>query len=351
MTDNYQLLPEWAQQEAVMLVWPDQYTDWQPWLNDVQNAYLEIIQTLNQGNTAVLLLVRENQLEHCKNLLKQDARVLLLKADYNDTWIRDYGFLTCKSSSGALPIEFIFNGWGQKFDASKDNQLNQQVLSKLCQKPIKSVELVLEGGAIEIDQDGTLLSTQLCLTNSKRNGDKSIDAYQKVFQQSLGANKSVIFQNGHLEGDDTDGHIDTLVRFTPDRGLVIQSSFNRPSDSHFNNLSALVTECQAAFESHQIFELPLPKIFNVDGQRLPASYANYLISNQQILCPIYQQPEDELAIKVIQSAYPAFKIMPIDCLPLIQQFGSLHCISMQIPCGVLKADILQSVANGVSVYE
>jgi len=351
MTDNYQLLPEWSQQEAMMLAWPDKHTDWQPWLEAVQNVYLNIIKSLNQANTNVVLLVRSSEIENCKTRLNKSARVMIISADFNDTWIRDYGFLSCKGESSLRPIEFIFNGWGHKFDAAKDNNINQDVLSQLCQQPIISIDLVVEGGALEIDQQGTLLSTKLCLTNLKRNGDKSIVSYQQDFEKLLGAKQSIILLNGHLEGDDTDGHIDTLVRFTPDNGLVIQSAFNRPDNSHFVRLTALVSECRQTLPAHKIFELPLPSIFNSDGDRLPASYANFLISNQHILCPIYQQIEDKLALQVMQNAYPEFTIVPINCLPLVQQFGSLHCISMQIPCGILKSEVLQSFANGVSVYE
>lgn len=363
MPDNYQLLPEWARQEAVILVWPDKHTDWQPWLDAVQNVYLQIIEALNQVNTRVVLLVRDHEIKNCLNRLKSlnilndlkgfktPSQVLIVSAQFNDTWIRDYGFLSCVNESGLQPIEFIFNGWGKKFDATKDNQVNQNVLSQLCQQPIKSIDLVVEGGALEIDQYGTLLSTKLCLTNPKRNGNKSISSYQLDFKQSLGAKRSVVLKNGHLDGDDTDGHIDTLVRFTPDKGLVIQSAFNRPNDSHFEGLSALVKECQHTFHTHKIFELPLPYIANLQGDRLPASYANFLISNQHILCPVYLQIEDELAMQVMQKAFPEFTIVPINCLPLVQQFGSLHCISMQIPCGILKPEILQLFTRGVTVYE
>lgn len=351
MTDNYRLLPEWTQQDAVMLVWPDKNTDWQPWLNDVQNVYLTIIESLNQAKTNVVLLVRDSEIKNCLSKLIKSSQVLIISADYNDTWIRDYGFLSCANGDGLRLMEFVFNGWGQKFEASKDNGINQKVLSQLCLQPIESVDRVVEGGALEIDQDGTLLSTEFCLTNPQRNGDKSIVSYQQDFAQFLGAKQSIILQNGHLEGDDTDGHIDTLVRFTPDKGLVIQSAFNRPDDSHFDGLDALVKECRQVLPTHQIFELPLPHILNSQGDRLPASYANFLISNQHILCPIYQQEEDKLAMQMMQSAYPEFTIVPINCLPLVQQFGSLHCISMQIPCGILKPEILQSLANGVSVYE
>tara|TARA_B110000503_G_C7103335_1_gene394813 strand:+ start:403 stop:1458 length:1056 start_codon:yes stop_codon:yes gene_type:complete len=351
MTEHYQLLPEWTQQEAMMLVWPDKNTDWQPWLESVQHVYLNIIESLNQANTNVVLLVRSDEIKNCLSRLKKSSRVLIVSAQYNDTWIRDYGFLSCANKSDLRPIEFIFNGWGQKFEATKDNKINQDVLSQLCQQPIKSIDLVVEGGALEIDQYGTLLSTELCLSNPKRNGNKPIISYQQDFERDLGAKHSIILRNGHLEGDDTDGHIDTLVRFTPDNGLVIQSAFNRPHDSHFEGLAALIKECQQILPTHKIFELPLPHIINSQGDRLPASYANFLISNQHILCPIYQQTEDDLAMQVMQNAYPEFTIVPINCLPLVQQFGSLHCISMQIPCGILKPEVLQCFADGVCVYE
>ncbi|MEP1551441.1 MAG: agmatine deiminase family protein [Paraglaciecola sp.] len=351
MNNKFKLLPEWALQEAVILAWPDENTDWQPWLHQVRAVYIEIIRTLNLADTAVILLVRQSAIEPCKSLIPKDAKVLLVDADYNDTWLRDYGFLSVSDGNLVTPIEFIFNGWGEKFDANNDNAINKYALQQLCQSDIRSIDLVLEGGAIEIDGNGHLLSTALCLQNSKRNGDKSLIDYQHDFASYLGATTSTILKHGHLEGDDTDGHIDTLVRFTPSNGLVIQTAFNRLDDPHFKALEDLKLECNARLPKHQIFELPLPYIVNSEGQRLPASYANYLISNQQILCPIYQQPEDELAINTIKNAYPNFTIVAINCLPLVQQFGSLHCITMQVPEGVLKPEVLQSLKNGVFLYE
>ena len=346
------LLPEWAPQEAIILAWPDQKTDWQPWLQDVSQVYLTIIATLNRANTGVILLIREQEIS-AFNLLSQDFtqpinRVLLVRADYNDTWVRDYGFLTCHSSGGMQPVEFNFNGWGNKFDANKDNQINQQVLSDLCRLPLQSFDIVAEGGAVEINDAGVLLSTEFCLSNPERNGDMTMSQYRGVFKVALGAKSVNIFQQGHLEGDDTDGHIDTLVRFTPDDGLVVQSAFNAPQDSHYQGLAALVAECKVALPEHQIFELPLPHVVNAQGERLPASYANYLINNKQILCPIYQQPEDDLAMDVMAKAYPGHTIVPINCLPLVQQFGSLHCISMQVPVSTLTFEISKKLATGVS---
>lgn len=345
------LLPEWHPQEAILLAWPDQDTDWAEWLPSVQDCYLEIIRTITQNHCNVILLIRVAEVAKFTKLADGLSNVLLVQADYDDTWIRDYGFLTCQTDKGMQPVEYQFNGWGTKFDASRDNQINQRVLAKLCQHDLLSYALVCEGGALEIDQHRHLLTTAQCLLNSKRNGVFTLEQYRQAFAQQLGTEKVTILQNGHLQGDDTDGHIDTLVRFTPQQGLVIQSCYNLPKDQHFQGLSALVQECKHALPAHQIFELPLPVILNSQGKRLPASYANFLICNDIILCPIYQQPEDQQALLTLANAYPTHNIVPINAMPLIQQFGSIHCISMQVPAGTLKSDILKRFANGISLYE
>lgn len=345
------LLPEWAPQEAIILAWPDDKTDWLPWLKDVRGVYLRLIQAINSQDTGVILLIREAEIAPFKALashISEPLSVLLVSADYNDTWVRDYAFLTCATEQGMQPVEFTFNGWGNKFDAHKDNEINKLVLASLCRRKLHSVELVAEGGALEIDDDGQLLSTEFCLSNPQRNGKMTMAQYSGVFKEALGATSVTIFAQGHLEGDDTDGHIDTLVRFTPNKGIVVQTAFNALDDPHHQGLAALVAECRAAFPGHQIFELPLPHVVNTQGERLPASYANYLINNKQILCPIYQQPEDELAMSVITRAYPQHTVVPINCLPLVQQFGSLHCISMQVPTDTLKPQIRQLLNTGVS---
>ena len=220
----------------------------------------------------------------------------------------------------------------------------------LCRHSLKSYPLVCEGGALEIDEEQKLLSTKLCLSNPERNGAMQLNAYEEHFSASLGAKQTHILTEGHLEGDDTDGHIDTLVRFTPNKGLVIQSCFNRKDDTHFEGLSALVAECSHALPNHKIYELPLPLITNYDGERLPASYANFLINNGQILAPVYQQPEDSLALEILAQAYPSFSIVPIDALPLVQQFGSVHCISMQVPVGTLKKSVVEFTQQGPHIW-
>lgn len=351
MEQKLSMLPEWVEQEAVILAWPDSNTDWAPWLDQVKHTYYQLISAITSNGTGVILLIRDTEIENAKRLLEPLSKILLVGADYNDTWCRDYCFLTCNSAIGNQPIEFTFNGWGNKFNADKDNLVNRKVLGPLCRKPVISFPLVAEGGALEIDDEQQLLSTSLCLLNPQRNGEFSINQYEQVFRQALGAEQLTILEHGHLEGDDTDGHIDTLVRFTPNKGLVIQSCYNRKDDSHFEELSLLVKECGKRLPEHEIFELPLPYIFNEVGERLPASYANYLINNDQILCPTYGEREDSIALNMIANAHPQHKIIPIDSLPLIQQFGSVHCISMQVPKGTLKTEVLKLLSRGVTIYD
>jgi agmatine/peptidylarginine deiminase len=343
------LLPEWADQEAVILAWPNPDTDWRPWLDEVQVTYVSVINAINDAGAMVILLCREQELGLIKSLVSYRAMLLCVTCDYNDTWARDYAFLSCESVNGNVPVSFRFNGWGQKFDASKDDQVNKLVLAKLCQQEMQFSDIVLEGGAVEIDQNQHLISTHSCLFNPLRNGQLSESEYEGVLTQQLGARTTSIFQHGHLEGDDTDGHIDTLVRFTPLHGLVIQGAYNRPSDSHFEGLFKLRMECQKVFPTHTIYELPLPHMHNEEGERLPASYANFLICNQSVLFPIYKQEEDSEALEIIQNAFPNHKIVPINCAPLVQQFGSLHCITMQVPVNTLKPEIVEKGQSGVCV--
>ncbi|MFT6329119.1 MAG: agmatine/peptidylarginine deiminase [Bermanella sp.] len=341
------LLPEWAEQEAVILAWPNVDTDWHPWLHEVQITYVDIINAINDANAIVILLCRKQELVLIKSLIPDTAKVLCVTCDYNDTWARDYAFLTCESANGNVPVSFRFNGWGQKFDATKDDTINRLILASLCQQPMQHCDIVLEGGALEIDQNQHLISTRSCLFNASRNGTLTEKEYVDVFTHKLGAANISILEYGYLEGDDTDGHIDTLVRFTPLHGLVIQGAYNRPNDSHFDGLFKLRMECQKALPTHAIYELPLPEMHNQDGERLPASYANFLICNKSVLFPIYKQEEDVEALKIIQNAFPNHKIVPLNCAPLVQQFGSLHCITMQVPCDTIKPEIIEKGQTGV----
>ena len=348
------LIPEWEAIDAVILAWPHDQTDWAPWLEETRATYLQVIEQVNAAKAGVILLCRESDIAGVQSRLPASARVLIVSAEFNDTWARDYAFLTCRAAgdttSPGQPVEFQFNGWGNKFDASLDNRVNQRYLAGMCQLPLKTSDIVAEGGALEIDENGHLLSTAQCLQNPERNGKMPLAQYDDEFRKMLDCSAVTIFHQGHLEGDDTDGHIDTLVRFTPSQGLVIQAADNCPEDSHFAGLAALCEECADAFPAHEQFRLPLPEMYNDDGDRLPASYANFLICNDAVLLPVYQQPQDAEAIAVTQAAFPDHTVVPVNCDTLVRQYGSLHCISMQVPVNTLKPSVLAQLNKGVTLY-
>ncbi|MEG3767025.1 agmatine deiminase family protein [Alteromonas sp. 14N.309.X.WAT.G.H12] len=346
------LLAEWEPIDAVILAWPHKQTDWAPWLDATRQTYLALIEKINNAAAGVIMLCPKADIPALKQQLPTSAKVLIVPAQYNDTWVRDYAFLTCENHSGEYrqPIEFTFNGWGGKFDAQKDNKVNQQYLAALCAMPMKTVDMVAEGGALEIDAHGHLLSTAQCLLNPGRNQDMSLAASVNTLKTALGSQRVSIFHHGHLEGDDTDGHIDTLVRFTPTQGLVIQSALNRPDDSHYPGLSALCEECANMLPEHRQYRLPLPHVRNENNERLPASYANFLICNKTVLFPIYGEPEDEHAISIVSQGFPEYQVVPVNCATLIRQFGSLHCISMQVPRRTLRPAVLSQLNEGVTIY-
>lgn len=362
MQSQYTLLPEWAEQEAVILAWPHLSTDWAANLDDARATYLSLIEAINDANAAVILLCPADAIvplkAHLQECLPATASILLVATQYNDTWVRDYCFLTVSDNASTIhgvsgpiynyPLSFEFNGWGQKFDATLDNQVNAN-LATLCQQTLITVPIVLEGGALEIDENQHVLTTGSCLFNPKRNGNMQAEEYKALFARYLGANTTTIFNHGSLDGDDTDGHIDTLARFTPLMGIVLQSADNRPHDPHFAELFKLQYEITQTLPKHKIYSLPLPLVVDEDGERLPASYANFLILNRQILMPIYGQVEDSEALAVLQKAYPNYQIIPINCLSLVQQYGSLHCITMQVPTNTLKPKILALAKQRVSV--
>ncbi|MFT6267407.1 MAG: agmatine/peptidylarginine deiminase [Alphaproteobacteria bacterium] len=347
-TQHYTLLSQWAEQEAVILAWPHAGTDWIDNLDSTQQTYLALINAINSASAVVILLCPQDHIECVTAMLGNSNQLLIVPAQYNDTWVRDYAFLTVSDNHHNYPMSFTFNGWGQKFDASLDNKVNNR-LAELCQHPLIVNPTVLEGGAIEIDENQHLLTTASCLYNPKRNGYMTDEEYRALFADYLGAKKVTIFNHGHLEGDDTDGHIDTLARFTPLMGIVLQGADNRPHDPHFAELFKLQYEVSQVLPKHKIYSLPLPFVTNQDGERLPASYANYLILNRHILMPIYGHIEDASAIEIVQSAYPNYQIVPVLCDSLVQQNGSLHCVSMQVPANTIKPQIIAKAQSGVSV--
>lgn len=344
---TFRLPAEWEPVDAILMAWPNKNTDWAYILEDVHATYISIITAISERAKVILIGPELPDI----NIFPPECRrenIVMVPMPVNDTWTRDYGPIILTGPDGTPMLQdFIFNGWGMKFAADKDNLVASRlhtagVISGLYHGP---AEMVLEGGSIESDGNGTILTTEHCLLAPNRNDCLGQYEIETKLLESLGAKKILWLKHGRLTGDDTDGHIDTLARIAPPGDIIIYTGCDNPADEHFAELEAMRDELKemtnALGAPFHIVELPLPDpVYDPDdGTRLPATYANYLIVNGAVLMPAYGQPKkDALAAMILESAMPEYEIIPIDCRSLIRQHGSLHCATMQIPLGVLSDD-------------
>jgi agmatine/peptidylarginine deiminase len=255
----------------------------------------------------------------------------LLTLTSNDTWARDHGFISVEDNGNLILLDFCFNGWGEKFEAAFDNAINRHLYDQELVRGTYEdhLDFVLEGGSIESDGKGTVFTTTCCLMAPHRNQPLTQAQIEDRLKQYLGAERIVWINHGSLIGDDTDGHIDTLVRICPDDTLLYIGA-----DADHPDLLAMEGELRTlrTFDGrpYRLLRLPLPRPIYDGGDRLPATYANYLVINGAVLVPTYAQPDlDAEALRTIALAYPDREIVPIDCRPVIRQHGSLHCCTMQ----------------------
>ena len=331
---------EWAPQSAVLMAWPHENSDWAYILEEVQSCFREIIAAITRFEKVVLIVPNETVAEAFKSI--HGNMVLPVVAATNDTWARDFGPLTVFKDDKPVCLDFKFNGWGLKFAADKDNLLNRELFNNnIFHRDTvyeNRLNFVLEGGAIESDGLGTLLTTSECLLSPNRNGQWSKTEIEAYLKEAFGLSRVLWVNNGYLSGDDTDSHIDTLARFcTPDTIAYVKCTDE--TDEHFSALNDMEVELMAfktaAGESYKLIALPMADEVLFDGERLPATYANFLIINGAVLMPTYDSPKDAEAKEKLQKAFPDREIIGINCVPLIKQHGSLHCVTMQIPATTL----------------
>ena len=334
-TGKRRMPAEWEPQSAVQLTWPHEGTDWRDMLPEITAVYEQMAREISK-------------------------RERLIKVDFiptNDTWARDHGFITVEETAPHAPdieprtsylaprtlhlaprlllLDFQFNGWGEKFPAELDNAINRQLYEQGvvegCYEP--HLDFVLEGGSIESDGQGTIFTTTHCLMAPHRNQPLTRQEIEERLKLWLGAQRVVWIDHGALTGDDTDGHIDTLVRICPDDTIIYVGCDNE-ADEQYNELKLMEQQLQQLRtmdgRPYRLLRLPLPRPIYDDGERLPATYANYLVVNGAVLVPTYDQPDlDAEAMRIIGQAFPDRELVGIDCRPVIRQHGSLHCCTMQ----------------------
>ncbi len=343
MSEVLRFPAEWEQAEAVLLAWPHQDTDWAYMLDDVRKTYGHIICALSQHVKVLVIGPEQPGAEYLPDDTVTE-NIIYVEMPTNDTWTRDYGPLTVDVDGLAALVDFQFNGWGLKFASDKDNLATMRLCEAgIFKAPrINRLSFTLEGGSVESDGKGLLITTADCLMSPNRNGGMSRAEIEDCLRADLGVETVLWIEHGELAGDDTDGHIDTLVRLVPPGDTLLYVGCNDPADEHYESLSAMKEDLMALRRPDgmpfNLIELPLPDpIYDPDeGIRLPATYANFLIVNDVVLAPVYNQPvKDMHALLAIQAAMPDHKVIPIDCRSLIRQHGSLHCATMQLPVGVL----------------
>ena len=320
--NSYRLPAEWEPQSGVQLTWPHSRTDWAPMLKKVEKTYGEMSEAIQKHEP-----------------------LLIVGPPSNDTWARDHGFITLVSTNGdkAKLLDFKFNGWGEKFRYELDNALNRRLFDegRFEGEYVDHLDFVLEGGSIESDGKGTIFTTSCCLLAPHRNQPLSKEEIEARLKEYLFAERVLWIDYGQLTGDDTDGHIDTLVRIAPDDTLLYLGC-DDPKDEQYEGLRKMEEQLRTfrtlEGEPYRLIRLPMPRpIYDEDHERLPATYANFLIVNGAVLCPTYNQPDlDAMALKQIGQAFPQHEIVGIDCRSLIYQHGSLHCCTMQFPEGVYR---------------
>lgn len=330
---------EWHRLQMVQLTWPHEKTDWSYMLEEVEECFVELAKAIS--SRIRLLIVAPDTKKVRATLEKNNARmanIIFFECETNDTWARDHAFITLLGDNVPHYADFCFNGWGRKFEAAQDNAIN----GKLYDAGIVSGEyedctsFVLEGGSIESDGKGTILTTSQCLLAPHRNQPMEKDEIENCLKKMLHAERILWLNHGNLIGDDTDGHVDTVARLAPNDTIIYMQCTDE-SDAQYNDLRAMEEEISALRtpegKPYRMIPLPSPApIHDEDGERLPATYANFLIIQDTVLYPTYaQEDNDRKAAEMLSKAFPSHEIIGIDCRALIKQHGSLHCVTMQYP--------------------
>lgn len=333
---------EWHLQSGVQLTWPHAGTDWAYMLEEVQECFVRIAREIAERELLLIVTPEPEAVEKQIATTVNRTNVRFLKCETNDTWARDHGAITMIDNGTPSLLDFKFNGWGLKFASDLDNQITRQAVAAGALKGtyVDRLGFVLEGGSIESDGMGTLLTTSECLLSPNRNGQLNRVEIEEYLMSTFHLQQVLWLDHGYLAGDDTDSHIDTLARFCSPNTIAYVKCEDK-NDEHYEALRAMEEQLKTfrtlAGEPYRLLALPMADKVEEDNQRLPATYANFLIMNEAILYPTYNQPaNDRRAGEVLQEAFPNYQIVGIDCRTLIRQHGSLHCVTMQYPLGVIK---------------
>ncbi len=341
---------EWERQDGVQLTWPHCDTEWYE-LEKVLGCYVEIAYQILRFEK---LIIATRDIGECKSDISRIAaqkgleidldRIAFYETPLNDTWARDHGGISVFGDNGEKYLyDFVFNGWGLKFASNLDNRITRNIFDAgAFAEEVMGVDMrpyVLEGGSIDSDGCGTMLTTTECLCSLNRNEYLSKEEIEEELCGAFGLQRILWLDHGTIIGDDTDSHVDILARFCSTDTIAYMRCTD-PDDPHYEPLAKMERQLKEFRtldgKPYNLIPLPLPEPLYLDDYRLPASYANFLIVNGGVLVPAAGSPMDEVVRKRLQTAFPDREIVMIDCRPLLSGHGSLHCITMQFPQGYLR---------------
>ena len=328
---------EWAPQQFVQLTWPHVDTDWAYMLDEVQACFKNIAREIACRQQLVIVAPDVDDVRRQIADEVNMANVTLVELPSNDTWARDHGGITIFEDGKPVVLDFQFNGWGLKFASDKDNLITERLYreGKLFGELRNCRNFVFEGGSIESDGEGTLLTTSECLLSPNRNATITRGDIEEYLLDMLGAKQMLWLDYGYLAGDDTDSHIDTLARLCPNN-TILYVKCDDEADEHYEALRNMEVQLKTfrtlSGEPYRLIALPMARPAFEDDERIPATYANYLVMNGAVLVPTYGTDLDATALAQVGKAFPDREIVGVDCQALIRQHGSLHCVTMQYPC-------------------
>lgn len=326
---------EWEPQSAVLIAWPHPTGDFSDRLEAVEQSYRFIAETVSRYQRLLIVCRDGEHQRHIQGLLGDCPGIDFIPAPVNDIWVRDTAFLTVERDGVKVLLNFKFNGWGEKYPHDDDDALNHRLLGHAFfqGRGHADIDFILEGGSVESDGLGTVMTTRQCLLNHNRNKHLSREQIEQVLQQELGASRVLWIDQPNLSGDDTDAHIDTLARFCS-ADTIAYTSCDDDQDPHYASLKNMEAQLQALTtatgEPYKLIALPMPKpIYDEEGRQLPANYANFLLINGAVLVPVYGDEHDEPALRRLAACFPGREVIATPCRPLVHQYGSLHCMTMQ----------------------
>ncbi len=324
-------IAEFEEQSFTQILFPHAKSDWAEYLNEAEGTFINIIHAIIKYQKCLVVC---NDLEAVKSRFSPNDNLYFVAYETDDTWARDCSVLCVQNGNAIELADFIFTGWGGKFDAQKDNAMSKAIAAHYS-KPLVSYDFILEGGGVESNGEGIILTTSECVLNKNRNYTFTAEQITQKIKDTLGANEVLYLNHGYLAGDDTDSHIDTLARFIS-KDTIMYVKCDDIADEHYWELKLMENELQALSKSHEFTLIPLPMTDAVyfDEERIPATYANFLFVNGAVIVPTYNTAQDEEALEIFKKNLPHLDIIGVDCSVLIRQHGSLHCVSMNFAKGV-----------------